>query len=67
MEEGESGALWMNAEEVKLFSQFPVISCLGFFHTAKIFLELFLRSECCPVYACQHFVLLIAVPVGTGE
>ncbi len=67
VEEGESGAFRVYAEEVELFSQFPVIPRLGFFDPAEILLKLLLRPECRSVYAGQHFVLLITVPVRTGK
>ena len=68
MEEDQSrpGQL-LDAEQVQLLAQLAMVAFLGLFELGQMLVQFFLREKCRPVDALQLRVLLIALPVRSGD
>src|SRR6266571_1261423 len=68
MPEDEAGAgFFLNAEEVELDAELPMIAALGFFKTVQMFVQLFLREESHGVNALELGIAFLALPVGARD
>ena len=57
----------MNTKQVKLLTQFPVVALVGFLDFRQVIGQVFFTGKGNPVYSLQHRLMLITVPVGTGN
>ena len=67
VEEGEAGALLVEAEEVEVPADAPVVALAGQLERLEVRRQLLLAREGGAVDAGEHRVLLVAAPVGAGE
>ena len=63
--EDGAGGMFVDMEQVKLFAEFAVVALFGFFEHVQVLLQLFFAGPGCAVNALQHFVAVVAAPVGT--
>ena len=67
VEEGESRALVVEAEEVEFPAELAVVALLGHLQPRHVLFELLLRGEGGTVDAGEHGVVGVAAPVGAGR
>ncbi len=67
VEEREAGALLVEAEEVEVPADAPVVALAGQLERLEVRRQLLLARERGAVDAGEHGVLLVAAPVGAGE
>ena len=67
VEEGEAGALLVEAEEVEVAADAAVVALAGQLEGLEVRGQLLLGGEGRAVHAREHGVLLVAAPVGAGE
>ena len=67
VEEGEAGALLVEAEEVEVAADAAVVALAGQLEGLEMRRQLLLGGEGGAVDAREHRVLLVAAPVGAGE
>src|SRR4051812_179202 len=68
MEEDQAGSgEFLDAEEVKFLAELAMIALLGLFEFGEVLVEIFLREERGAVDALQLGVLVVALPIGSGD
>ncbi len=67
MEKGKSGAFFVDAKQVKLLPQPPVIPLSCFFQHMQVVGKLLLGGKGNPVDPLQHRAAAVSSPVGTGD
>src|SRR3989338_7016774 len=67
MIKGHPGRFYMEAEEVKLAAQFAMVALFGLFQACQVFFEFRFVKERGSVDALEHFIMLIAAPISSGN
>src|SRR5450830_461910 len=67
VEEGEAGALLVEAEEIEVAADAPVVAQAGQFEGLEVRGQLLLGGEGRAVHAGEHGLVLVAAPVGAGQ
>ena len=67
IEEGETGALVGDAEQVQFLPQLAVVAALGLLHPLQVLIQVLPAGEGGAIDPLQHLVLLAAPPVGPGD
>ena len=67
VEEGETGAGLVEAEEVHLLAEEAVVAFFGFFESVEVACEVLFVSPGGPVDPLEHLFVSIAVPIGSGD
>ena len=57
----------VDVEQVKRLAKLAVIAFFGFFEHVQILLQLFLASPGRAIDALQHFIAVVAAPIGSGH
>ena len=65
-EEGESGGLVGEHKQAHLLADAAVVALFGLFKELKVVVELLLSAESYALYAGEHLVVFVVLPVGSG-
>ncbi|OIQ72910.1 hypothetical protein GALL_454590 [mine drainage metagenome] len=67
MKEGRSRRLGVEGIQTQFLAKLPMVARLGFLQTLQVFVQFLLRVEGGAVDTAEHGVLLVALPVGSGN
>ena len=67
MEKREARAFRLEAEQIKFFAQFTMITAFRFRQHEQVVIQFFLAAEGGTVDTLQHFIFFIAAPVGARD
>ena len=67
MEERETRSFFVHREQVQFLAELSVVALLRFFEACQVFVKLRFFREGCSVYALEHLVVRVRVPVGACQ
>ena len=59
--------MFVNVKQVQLATQFSVVTLFGLLQHREVLLQIILGSPSCAINSLQHFVSVVATPVGTSH
>ena len=65
--EHQARRMLVDMEQIQLTAEFAVVALFGFFQHGEVLLQVFFGSPSRTVNALQHFLGVVAAPIGSGQ